>query len=380
MTKRPLLLRDGDDPLESLRPLVDRWESMAYRAIGPYVGDHRSPDRPLLLIGAAALDGYLIALDDVELIGDSELVDSATRAGLSDFRIDTAQAEELRGALTALRGAVGEQWVIDHLNSGSLASPSGATAAELMGFTNPGTDIAFTGNDGQLLAQANVKVASSAQVILEHFERHPDVQIVYASSDAAADAARRGLRVLQMGDPIEAHHPVVVDIGRSSTDFDNDIVDHLPAIRGLDDLASVADFLDAIPWFSMGAIAVRAFHRLQAGGQRADVLRESGRDALVSTAGAAASHVAASVTSSEPSVALIAVAASSLTYAATEVRRSWRDTAEGLRRAADLAEQIADRYDPPAPGGDRLSWHRRLQSTIADRYTRITSARTQGST
>ncbi|MCB9379713.1 MAG: hypothetical protein H6513_03355 [Acidimicrobiaceae bacterium] len=364
MTKLPLLLRREGDPLDELAPVLDEWEAIGDQAVEPYVGRRRTPDSPLLVIGAAALDGYFAAEGAVELMGDGELVEAVTRAGLHDFPFGTAEGERLRGALTALRGAVGEQWVLDHLTSGALASPVGASAAELMTFTHPGTDVVFTGDDGHVVATANVKIASSARVILDHFAAHPDVPIVYASSDAAADAARHGLQVLTMTDAAGGHGHVVVDIGRSSVDFDHDVTSLLPETYGLDDVAFVAEFLDNIPWFSMGAIAVRAIQRLQAGEARAAVLRDAGRDATVASVGATAAHAAASVASSELSVALVALTASSLTYAVTEVRRSWVDASVGLRQAAELAEQIADRFDPPPPR-DRTSWREKLRRLAA---------------
>lgn len=122
--------------------------------------------------------------------------------------------------------------------------------------------------------------------------------------------------------------------------------------------------LDDIQWFSVRTIAVRAIQRLQADEARAAVLRDAGRDATVASVGATAAHAAASVASSELSVALVALTASSLTYAVTEVRRSWVDASVGLRQAAELAEQIADRFDPPPPR-DRTSWREKLRRLAA---------------
>lgn len=340
MTRSPLLLRRDGDPLDTLVPVVERFEKLAMQSLEKYRKPSGDGPTPIVIIGAATLDTLLDDPEGVDLIGDLDLAEAAERSGMSEFSFGTAEAEELRGALTALRGAVGEQWVLDGLNSGDLSGPAGTTTAQLLGFTEPGSDLAFTDADGNLIAQANVKIAQSARVIREHFENHPDVPIVYASSDAAQDAQRLGFQVITGGDVPESIEHVVIDIGRSSKVFDQEIATGLGLGEWTADQASALDLLDAVPWFSTAAIAVRAIQRLRAGASRAEVIRESGRDATVAVAGLASGKVAASATSSEPSIAAIALLASSLTYAATEVRRDWRQTSTGLGIAASFAERL----------------------------------------
>ena len=340
MRRPPLLLRGHGDPLDSVVPVVERYEKLAAKALEKYQQSSGNHQHPVVIIGAATLDSLLDQPEGVDLIGDLDLAEAAERSGVSDFSFGTAEAEELRGALTALRGAAGEQWVLDGLNSGSLSGPAGTTSAQLLGFTQPGSDLAFTDIDGNLIAQANVKIAQSARVIQEHFDRHPDVPIIYASSDAAQDAQRLGFQVIPGGDIPDSVEQVVIDIGRTSEAFDQEIAAGLGIGDWAADQASALDLLDAVPWFSTAAIAVRAIQRLRAGASRAEVLRESGRDATVAAAGIASGKIAASATSSEPSIAVIALLASSLTYAATEVRRDWRQTSTGLGVAADFAERL----------------------------------------
>jgi len=259
--------------------------------------------------------------------------------------------------ICSLADAVGDRagGIAKSRTVGERYGPAGTTTAQLLGFTQPGSDLAFTDADGNLIAQANVKIAQSARVIREHFDRHPDVPIVYASSDAAQDAQRLGFQVILGGDVPESVDQVVIDIGRSSEAFDQEIAAGLGLGEWAADQASALDLLDAVPWFSTAAIAVRAIQRLRAGASRAEVLRESGRDVTVAAAGIASGKIAASATSSEPSIAVIALLASSLTYAATEVRRDWRGAGWSLAAAATLADYLTDLHSaqPSSPSHHR---------------------------
>ena len=342
MRQVPIPLRRDGDPLDSLRNVAEGYENLVTNALAAHRARLRQPSIRLLIIGAPAFDAVVQQSTHVELIDDGELAEAAARAGIDGFDFDTTHAEELRGALTALRGAVGEQWVINQIASDQLPVPVSAIAAELQGFTHPGSDIAFTGPDGSVVAQANVKIAGSARVIVDHFRRHPDVSMVYASSDAAADAERRGLQVIKFGEPLNADDAVVIDIGRSSREFDNQIAEGLGLGGGIEHTDWDPDAIDALPFFSIGAIAVRATQRLRAGANRAELVRESGRDVVVASAGTVSNRAAAAVTSSEPAIVAIAAVASSLTYAATEVRRNWKELGIDLQRVADDAEHLAD--------------------------------------
>jgi len=68
---------------------------------------------------------------------------------------------------------------------------------------------------------------------------------------------------------------------------------------------------------------------------------------VVVSAGTISNRAAAAVTSSEPAIVAIAAVASSLTYAATEVRRNWKDLGIDLQRVADDAEHLARLHARP---------------------------------
>ena len=327
---------------ERFSGLVDRYETSVARGHRLHGVRVSTP----VLITAVGVEAVVAMHGSPDLLGDSEFAEAALRAGVSGFRVDGAEAERVRGALTALRGAVGEQHVESLFSRSELTMPGGTAAARLTTFTEPGADIVFRDRHGDVIDLANVKVAATAQVIAEHFGRYPNVRIVYASSDAAADAAHRlvDVAVIGQGSPIPTSGKVVVDVGRSSGEFDADIdaaIDHLAA--GWDDYL---DWLDQIPWISGGMVAYRVLRRMQAGEGRAQALKEAGRDTVKVTIGKGAGAAASTITSSEPTVFLLAAASTALTTAVLDVRESWDSATQHLRHLANQAEELLERYDP----------------------------------
>jgi len=340
---------------ERIRVLADRYET-ALHAGRCRIGVLAATP---VMITAVGVDAVIASHGDPDLLGDSEFAGAAERAGVGGFAIDGADAERARGALTALRGAAGEQHVQHLFDTGQLAMPSGTSSARLTAFTEPGSDIVFWDASGDVVDAANVKIAASARVIVEHFSRHPQVRIAYASSDAAHDAARGHLAaaVVGVGDPIPHSGHVVVDIGKSSVEFDTEIRSAVTALEtGWDDYF---DWLDQIPWISGGAVAYRALRRIQAGESRARTLRATGKDAVKVTVGKSVGAAAATVTNSEPTIFLLATASTVVANAIFEVRESWDAASAPLRHVANQAEDLLERYDPnhARPGS---TWRRRI--------------------
>ena len=339
MTPTPWVVRGGDDPLIVRRDLADQAEGMVAWAMRRHHRSGRDRGAPLV-VAAAALDGLAADPPDIELVGDGELAAAAGRAGIHLSAMTEAQAEQLRGYVSAVRGAAGENWVVDRLAAGDLPVPAGTDRVVLQDFTAPGADLVFYGTGGEILSAANVKVAADADVIIEHLSRYADsVPIVYATSDAAADAARRGLVVLdgQAGD-VDFDSPVVIDVGHSSGDFEAEV------LEALDGVADAADFgLGDLPWFSLGMIGLRALRRVQAGASRADALQETGRDAVRAGAVLAAGKAATELGAGDPLTLAISVGVGWTASAAMDVRATWRSAGHADTLLADLADQVAGR-------------------------------------
>lgn len=253
---------------------------------------------------------------------DSDLQRAVERSRLGGFVPDAAETHALEAVLYGVRGAAGEYWVVDEIARGDMAVPTGAETVELVPHHQPGVDLVFFGPAGEV-ATANVKVARDANVVVRHFEQHRGIDIVYATSDAAADARARGLRVVGADGPILADGPVVVDIGRSSTDFDVEISDALTAAAQADALSGTEIFC-FVPWLALGAITTRAVVRLRSGVDTAAVLRTAVDDSTTATVGIGTGTAFAALGASNPLAAAASFTASILTAAARSTRRRLR--------------------------------------------------------
>lgn len=336
MTRAPWVLRGGDDPLAARRVAADHADHLRGRTSDRLASRTGVP----LVVVAATLDGLSAQDAYGDLLSDQELALAADRAGIDLASVDPSTMEELRGYLSALRGAAGEHAVVSLLTTGALPAPAGADIVTLEPFTTPGVDLHFVGPG--LDTAANVKIAADADVILAHFARYASqVPIVYASSDAAADAAERGLRVIAAGDALDlAAGPVVVDMGVASDTFDNEIIPYLDGSHVEDGL----DLLPDIPWFSVGMIAVRGIARIRAGASAAEAARQAGNDAVRAGVTLAAGKTASIVGLPDPATAAAAITAGMAASAALEVRRSWRAAALRDSQLGALADAFVARW------------------------------------
>ena len=124
--------------------------------------------------------------------------------------------------------------------------------------TQEGWDLGWDKSD----FTANIKVAEDGDVILRHFQDHPDVEIIYASSDAADSVATtringEAITLLRPGDSWpDSEGKIVVDFGERSTDLNSDVVEFFDAsATGAGDV--VGELFDVFPcWVSRSFQAV----------------------------------------------------------------------------------------------------------------------------
>lgn len=190
-------------------------------------------------LAALALTSIAPTLSDVSSLLESE-TDRAVRAAIAraapHLDIDVLaefDATQLAGLRVLVRGATGEIATIDALLRGELPLPPGAAEVSLADFGQVGHDIEFASISGAPTRLANVKIASSPAVLREHFATHPDVPIVYASTDAIPPAGD-GIPVVRPGGsfpPDWAGEPIIVDIDVSSDGLDDIVIDALLEAR-----------------------------------------------------------------------------------------------------------------------------------------------------
>jgi hypothetical protein len=146
------------------------------------------------------------------------------RTGLSHddlVRLSNASTNSQMGAVNLIQGHLGEQIALDLINSGKVPIPEGRLARLASSPNQAGYDLDLVDPHGnQATLHAQVKIADSAGAIREHFARYPNVNVVYANTDAAQQMAHEhGVTVIAPG----AHFPttsghVVVDMGISHAD------------------------------------------------------------------------------------------------------------------------------------------------------------------
>ena len=180
---------------------------------------------------------------------------------IADFDV-----EALRGLEGALRGALFEILVAEKAENGNLELPLEAHELTLADdFSTPGFDAILRSNDGDILGVAQLKTSSSADIIQEHLQRYPEIDVVVASSEAASDALTRGITS-------------VVDSGISDNELKSMVTELISAYSR----QGTADLKDGlIAEFAYLAIAVQFVLRFARGSDLKDSLKQARSDAIL---------------------------------------------------------------------------------------------------
>lgn len=254
------------------------------------------------------------------------------RTGLSHddlVRLSNASTNSQMGAVNLIQGHLGEQIALDLINSGKVPIPEGRLARLASSPNQAGYDLDLVDPHGnQATLHAQVKIADSAGAIREHFARYPNVNVVYANTDAAQQMAHEhGVTVIAPG----AHFPttsghVVVDMGISHADVRSESFGLLHN-TGHETMFHKA--LEDIPIISLVLIAGRAAGSyLKTDTGEGEIMRTAGRrvrDVLI----ASGLSQAATVATAEPVTGTLA--ATGYLFLAPAIRQARGD----LDRAAD---------------------------------------------
>lgn len=204
-----------------------------------------------------------------------------------DFDIETIAsypAAALEGLGNTVKGAFFELQVADAVAGGAIHLPAEVEEIHLVeDFTNPGYDAELIGADGTVLDVVQLKTSQTADIIAEHLERHPGIDDVWTSHEAAADAAERGIEGV----------------------FDTQISDeHLSGLvhAALADQASTSfvEVMDeVVPQITYAIIAAQAGWRLMQGAPAADVIAWAQHRAGTATAMSAIAGLASMATGTD---------------------------------------------------------------------------------
>jgi hypothetical protein len=195
-----------------------------------------------------------------------ELQEIATRGESAQF-----------GAINMMQGYLGEERALNAINSGAVPVPDGRYATLAESSNQPGYDLVLLSENGGPSLTAQVKISDSGAIIREHFERYPDISIVYTNSEAATSLLNDpNITVLQPGDhfPDEAGH-FVVDMGFAKDEIRSSAVDIMDGADGM----SLGDQIqDNIPWIALLSIAGRAaYEYVDTDTNVSQILRAAGR-------------------------------------------------------------------------------------------------------
>lgn len=199
---------------------------------------------------------------------DGDLLQSSLeRSGLSAEQVAQAAGDHV-AVLNSAVGSALELDVHEMFQTGQLVAPVGTDSVVLLGRTNPGADFGFLNSSGDVVGLMNTKASSGFEIIAHHFERYPEVNYVYATHDAAVDAARHGFMVVDgtAGHVPFTDQPVVVDVGRSSVEYRDAMNDFVSGdSEGVFGLLDGDSLLKSLPWITIGVLAYRAARRHKSG-------------------------------------------------------------------------------------------------------------------
>ena len=223
-------------------------------------------------------------------------------------RFSAADPSSRMGAVNLLQGYLGEQFAVDLINAGAIPVPEGRVAQLADTANQPGWDLELVdtaANADPIYAQ--VKISDSAATIQEHFAKYPDVKLVYANSEAAAQLESvEGIEVLGSGSEIHGvDGPTVVDMGVSHDDVR---AGAMALVDGNFEEPLLQQILD-IPVFSLFLVAGRAASSyLKSDESGSEILRTARRGARNVMVASTAGNVATAVTA-EPVIGSITASA-----------------------------------------------------------------------
>ena len=214
------------------------------------------------------------------------------------------------GAVNFIQGYLGEEYALAAINSGAIPVPEGRYAALAESSNQPGYDLRLLSEHDADDLVAQVKVSDTADLIREHYVRYPDVNIVYANSEAAqAMVGDSGVTVLKPGDvfPDEPGR-YVVDMGIAKDEIRSGASDVMSgaAADGADGVSFGDQLQENIPWIALTVIAGRAAYEFFDTDTDASVILRAARKRVLQSLLASGASTAATVITTEPVVGTVA--------------------------------------------------------------------------
>jgi len=255
---------------------------------------------PVVVAGVAdaSIAHHRVGSDVGSMLSDDKVNEILDRSKVSLGHLHSVDPETVRNAFNKAVGAAFEIDVHNGLQSGVIHAPVGTEVVHQYSYTNPGADFGFSGIDKYSDVLMNTKASTHYAIIAKHFAEHPTVNYVYATHEAAVDAARHGFHVVDgLHSPVPlVDHPIVVDTGISAVGYHDSLTDiatsHHHHLFGFIDVDGI---LDNVPWITLGLLTYRAYRRHASGlsseENRTQALRDVGRSAAAYGAVVLLQHV-----------------------------------------------------------------------------------------
>jgi hypothetical protein len=301
-------------------------------------------ERAELLIGAIAaveISGSLFDSTGARVGPTGQLLEAMPGFDENDLVAIAERGESAQfGAINMVQGYLGEEAALNAINSGLVPAPEGRLATFPDAPNQPGHDLQFVGADGQAPILAQVKFTESASVIREHFQKYPEVNVVYANSEAAM--ALRGdpsIQVLQPGDAFPSDGGrYVVDLGMSK----DEIRERASLmVEGATEASFLDQLMDNIPVISLlaiGGAAAKAY--LDSDADTKDILRAARTSALRVITASGTGTVGTAATS-EPIVGSVVAVGTLVGGAAlSQARNDLRLSTDRLRRIGSILQRM----------------------------------------
>lgn len=347
-----------DTVLNERTRVVAKYEKLAASA-NPRWSPESSQVKELIPIVAAVLldenhvmPGHL--LPHADFLGGSDISHDDVLAALTRSHIDVSKlsefdVEQLRGAMISARGALVENDVYQKLLSHQLPVPEGTKQIVQDSFNHPGSDFRFLDSKGHVLESMNVKAAKNFDTIAQHFHNHPDINVVFATHDAAIAAKEHGLQVVSSTahDFVSHGHQVVVDIGHSSEWYQEQFLRHSPGFGTFDhghvlnDGFGHGSFVHHFPWISASMIVYRAARRYRDGLEIAEQKTLAAQDAVRAGVGLSVAKILHMAGLHNPGTAIGTVGSMIAVKGLYSVRDSWSDLSKTEDAITGYAESIA---------------------------------------
>lgn len=312
-----------------------------------------SRKRAELLIGAVAaveITGNLIESVGGVLSPSQELL-----AAMPDFTAEDVAAIAERGdaaqfgAINMVQGYLGEEAALNVINSGLVPIPEGRVATFPDTSNQPGYDLQFIDSNGEAPIFAQVKMTDSPSIIRDHFDRYPEVNVVYANSEAAAAlSSDPSIQVLRAGDvfPSDSGH-YVIDLGVTKDSIREQAS---VLIEGGAQSSFFEQLWDNIPVISLLLIGGAAAKDLFETDMTPREIMKVARGRAVRAIAASSAGTAGTAASSEPLVGSAVaigtiIGGSALSKARNEIRLS----SDRFRRIGSIFRQMQHRPGSPAP-------------------------------